>query len=43
MSEQQPEPQEPPEPAPEEPTSQPVAGGDDDGPPVQGEGAPDSH
>jgi hypothetical protein len=29
----------PPAPAP----SQPAAGGDADGPPVQGEGAPDSH
>lgn len=34
MSEQQPE--------PVPPDEQPVAGGDDDGPPVQGEGEPDS-
>ncbi len=41
MSEQQPEPVVP---APEEPTSQPGAGGEDDGsPPAQGEGAPDSY
>jgi len=30
-------------PTPQEPQAQPVAGGDDEGPPAQGEGAPDSH
>ncbi len=43
MSEQQPEQQKPVDPTPQEPASQPVAGGDDGGPPAQGEGAPDSH
>ncbi len=43
MSEQQPEPQEPVDPVLQDPQAQPVAGGDDDGPPAQGEGAPDSH
>ena len=33
---------EPEDPAPQEPQAQPVAGGDDDGPPAQGEGAADS-
>ena len=41
MSEQ-PEQTHPADDAPEEPQAQPVAGGDDDGPPAQGEGAPDS-
>jgi hypothetical protein len=45
MSEQsdQPRPSQPVDPAPQEPQAQPVAGGDDGGPPAQGEGAPDSH
>lgn len=50
MSEQQPEPSEweSVQPAsaheqPSEPAPQPVTGGADDGPPAQGEGAPDSH
>jgi hypothetical protein len=42
MSEQPPQP-EPVDPAPQDPQSQPVAGGDDEGPPAQGEGPPDSH
>ena len=37
------EPSGPRDPAPQEPRAQPVAGGDDDGPPAQGEGAPDSY
>ena len=41
MSEQ-PEQSEPADPTPQEPQAQPVAGGDDDGPPAQGEGAADS-
>ena len=41
MSEQ-PEQPEPADPTPQEPQAQPVAGGDDDGPPAQGEGAADS-
>ena len=45
MSEQpeQTEVTEPVDPAPEDPHEQPVAGGDDEGPPAQGEGAPDSY
>lgn len=45
MSEQ-PDQSEPVDPAPQDPQDpqdQPVAGGDDDGPPAQGEGAPDSY
>ena len=42
MSEQ-PDQSEPADPAPLKPQAQPVAGGDDDGPPAQGEGAPDSY
>ena len=39
----QPDQSEPADPAPQEPKAQPVAGGDDGGPPAQGEGAPDSY
>jgi hypothetical protein len=39
---EQPDQSEPADPAPQEPPAQPVVGGDDDGPPAQGEGAPDS-
>lgn len=41
MSEQ-PDQSPPADPDPQEPQAQPVAGGDDDGPPAQGEGAADS-
>ncbi len=39
---EQPDQSEPADPAPQEPRAQPVAGGDD-GPPAQGEGAPDNY